>query len=588
MSDTETDLERLMARLEEARLGGRVSSSTAENVQTWLRQPRYAEYSRQVAEHIELGKWKELDDAFWTVIPFGTAGRRGRMYPIGSNAINDRTIGESAQGLADYVRDIAAQTCGLQGKKLSCAIAYDTRHNSRHFADLCAEVMAANGFHVHFFDEYRATPELSYTVRTLSCDCGIMISASHNPPSDNAVKMFWSNGAQLKPPHDVGVIQHVMQVETVRRMPFADAVRESRISFCKDAMDAGYRAAMVAQGFAGPRTLKILYTPLHGVGLTSVLPVLSIDGFRDVEIFPPHAKPNGDFPNVPGHIANPENPAVFDAPIEYAQQIAADVILASDPDADRLGVAALLDFATGERWQTFSGNQIAALLAEYLLSRRKTAGTLSPDHYLIKTIVTTDMLARQAEAYGIRCYGEVLTGFKWIGGLIDEVGPEGFVFGAEEAHGYLAGTYCRDKDGAVAAMLMAELAAACKAEGRTLHQELDRLYGIYGKHVEKQVSITLPGADGMAKMTAIMHRLRTTPPQVLAGAKVTRVRDYLYRTDGGALSDVLIFETEVPGFYAAVRPSGTEPKIKFYLFGRDVDPSRLDAFASDIVRAAEE
>jgi phosphomannomutase len=583
MSNSEASLVQFFRLLEDARTAGKISASAAGNVQAWLEQPRYAEYAPNVAQHITAGKWQELDDAFWTVVPFGTAGRRGRMYPIGCNAINDRTIGESAQGLADYVR---RQPSVSSSDRLACAIAYDTRHNSRLFAELCAEVMAANGFHVHFFDGFRATPELSFAVRALKCACGIMVSASHNPPSDNAVKMFWSTGGQLKPPHDLGVIERVMRVETIARVPFTDAVREGRITFCQEAMDSGYRAAVLRQGFTGPRQLKILYSPLHGVGLTSVLPILQMDGFKDIEVFAPHAEPSGDFPNVPGNIANPENSAVFAAPIERAKQIRADVILASDPDADRLGVAAPLSFSLGGEWEALNGNQIAVLLAEYLLNRRQTTGTLSSLHYIIKTIVTTDMLARQAEAYGIRYYGEVLTGFKWIGGLIDEIGPEGFIFGAEEAHGYLAGAHCRDKDGAVAAMLMAELAAACKVEGRTLHQELDRLYGKYGKHLEKQVAITLPGADGMARINAMMERLRTNPPRRLVGVVVTKVHDYLNRTDDGPISDVLVFETEEPGFYAAVRPSGTEPKIKFYLFGRDVSESQLDQLGSDLIAAA--
>jgi phosphomannomutase len=566
------------AALNEAVAAGNLTPSAAANLRIWLTEPRYADYAPQLLEHFNAAKWKELDDAFWTIIPFGTAGRRGRMYPIGPNAINERTIGESAQGLADYIA-----ACGLAASQpLACAIAYDTRHRSRQFAELCAEIMAANGFIVHFLDGHRATPELSYTVRALKCTCGIMVSASHNPPSDNAVKMFWSTGGQLKPPHDLGVIEHVMRVETIRRIPFADAVRSGKVTFCQQQMDAGYHAAVLAQGFAGPRELKILYSPLHGVGLTSVLPVLQADGFTDVEVFELHAEPSGDFPNVPGNIANPENPAVFTAPMERAKQIGADIVLASDPDADRLGVAAPLVFGAAAEWKTFNGNQIAVLLAEYLLSRRQTAGTLSPSHYLIKTVVTTDMLCRQAEAYGIQCFGNVLTGFKWIGGLIDEVGPEGFVFGTEEAHGYLAGTYARDKDGAVAAMLMAELAAARKAEGRTLHEELDRLYRKYGLHVERQVAMTLPGADGMIQMQAMMYRLRTSPPQMLAGAAVTNVRDYLTRTDGPQ-TDLLVFETAEPGLYAAVRPSGTEPKIKFYLFGYADNASRLQQLTDDLI-----
>ncbi len=255
--------------------------------------------------------------------------------PIGSNAINRQTIGESAQGLANYVRS-QTQTSA----EPRCAVAYDTRHHSREFAELCCEVMAAAGFQVYSFGEHRSTPELAFAVRYLQCACGLMISASHNPPSDNAIKVFWSNGGQLRPPHDSGVMAQVAAVESIERMPLAEAQRLGRIVDARDEIDERYRQAVLACGFPGPRDLKVLYSPLHGVGATSVLPVLSADGFADVEVYAPHAEPHGDFPNVPGHIANPENPAVFDALIERAQQIGADLVLASDPDADRIGCAA--------------------------------------------------------------------------------------------------------------------------------------------------------------------------------------------------------------------------------------------------------
>ena len=311
----------------------------SKNIRTWLTEPRYAEYAPQVAEHLAAGKWKELDDVFWTIIPFGTGGRRGKMYPIGSNAINDRTIGESAQGLADYVkqRRAAAST-------LSCAIAYDTRHRSRHFAELCAEIMVATGFKVYFLDGYRSTPELSFAVRYKHCSCGIMVTASHNPPSDNAVKVYWSTGGQLLPPHDKGVIDRVMIVHddpphAVRRGPG----QRARSCICQEEVDAAYhRGRARRRRFPGPRDLKIIYSPLHGVGASAVLPALAADGFTDVEVFGPHAEPDGDFPNVPGHVSNPENPAVFDAIIARAKQIGADLILATDPDCDRIGLAAPL------------------------------------------------------------------------------------------------------------------------------------------------------------------------------------------------------------------------------------------------------
>ena len=294
---------------------GKLSSAAVKNIHKWLTEPYLAQYAPQVAEHISAGQWKELDDAFWTVIPFGTGGRRGRMYPIGCNAINDRTIGESAQGLADYVKK------QVKKRPLSCAIAYDTRHRSRHFAELCAEIMAAAGFTVYFLDGFRSTPELSFAVRYKKCDCGIIITASHNPPSDNAVKVYWSTGGQLLPPHDAASIRCMEKVTGIQRIQFAEGLSSGKIVYCQEEVDAAYISAVLKQSIAGPRDLKIIYSPLHGVGASAVCPVLEQAGFKDVEVFAPQAAPDGDFPNVPKHIANPENSAVFDAIIERAKEI---------------------------------------------------------------------------------------------------------------------------------------------------------------------------------------------------------------------------------------------------------------------------
>jgi len=493
------------------------------------------------------------------------------MYPIGCNAINDRTMGESAQGLADYVKEQRPT-----GDKLACAIAYDTRHRSRHFAELCAEIMVAAGFEVYFLDGVRSTPELSLAVRHFRCSCGIMITASHNPPSDNAIKAYWSTGAQLLPPHDKGVIQRVMSVTTIDRVSFADAVASGQVKFSQDEADTVYQKGIEAQSLPGPRDVKIIYSPMHGVGSTSVLPVLAATGFKDVELFKPQATPDGDFPNVPGHVSNPENPATFDAMIERAQQTGAELILSTDPDADRLGCAAPESTALGAQWHPFTGNQIGALLAEYVLSGRKAAGTLSSDHYVVKTLVTSEMIRRIADSYGVKTYGNLLVGFKWIAQTIDEVGPEKFVMGCEESHGFLVGTHVRDKDAAVAAMLIAELAAQCKAAGETLQQKLDSLYWQHGCHAERTVSQTMPGSEGMTRMKELMTRLRTEPPKSLGGMKVVAARDYLNQVvltpDGkkspleGPKDDLVIFDLEKTGNYAAVRPSGTEPKVKFYNF----------------------
>lgn len=548
---------------------GKLSAGAVTNIKIWLTEPRYAIYAPLVAEHLTQGKWQALDDAFWTIIPFGTGGRRGRMYPIGSNAINNRTIGESAQGLADYIIE------KVPGEH-SCAIAYDTRHNSRQFAELCAGIMVAAGFKVYFLDDYRSTPELSFLVRYKKCSCGIMVTASHNPPSDNAVKVYWSTGGQVLPPHDKGIIDRVMSTQEIKVAVFADAVKAGQVVICKEEVDAAFIREVVAQRFPGPRDAKILYTPLHGVGASVVLPVLAADGFTAVELYAPHADPNGDFPNVPGHVSNPENVKVFDAPIERAKEIDADLVIATDPDCDRLGCVAPKTKNIQGEWGFFTGNQIGVLLADFILERRKKAGTLSPEHYVVKTLVTTEMIRRIADSYGVKTYGNLQVGFKYIAGVTDEKGPDKFVFGTEESHGYVVGQYSRDKDGAVACMLMSELAAAIKDQGKSLFEKLDSLYWQHGYHIEHLLNVQMEGSEGMANMQKLMTKFRTSPPLSLGGIKLKQVRDYKNLTltpAGGApqpldgpKGDMVILDLAAEGNYVAVRPSGTEPKVKFYMF----------------------
>ena len=600
--------------LAQAVQGGLISAGAEPNIRAWLSEPRYAEYAVQVAEHLEQDKWKPLHDAFWTIIPLGTGGRRGRMYPIGSNAINDRTIGESAQGLAEYVCAHPEAFVPALGENdgLSCAIAYDTRHRSREFAELCAEIMVANGFKVCFLDCHRSTPSLSVTVRHKRCNCGIMVTASHNPPSDNAVKVYGSTGGQLLPPHDQGVIDCVMNVDQIQRRPFAECLAEGLVEYCQEEVDLVYLENILAQSQLlnhddDDRPISILYSPMHGVGATSVLPALSGAGFHQVEVFGPQAKPDGDFPNVPGHVSNPENPETFTAMIARAEESGADIILSTDPDADRLGAAARL--GQGEKFVPFTGNQIGALLADFVLSCRKEAKTLSPEHYVVKTLVTTELTRRVADSYGAKTYGNLLVGFKWIAQVIDQVGPEKFVLGTEESHGFQVGVYARDKDGAVAAMLLAELAVKCKAAGQTLHEKLDELFIKHGAHAERTVSVSFPGSEGMARMTQLMSQLRSEPPEQLAGISVAQVRDYenlLVTPRGGKPApldgpkgDLVICDLQAEGNYAAVRPSGTEPKVKFYMFtyepvagaadlpaAKTMLAERLDALEADLKRVA--
>ncbi len=580
-----------------ARAAGTITDHSARTMQEWLVQPRYADFAVELASRIdraatEAALWKELDDAYWTVIPFGTGGRRGKMYPVGSNAINDRTIGESAQGLADYIRAVLPT-----GMVPSCAIAYDTRHRSEHFAKLCSEVLLAAGFKIFFLRGYRSTPELSYAVRQTGSSSGIMVTASHNPPSDNAVKVYWSGGVQVLPPHDKGIIDCVMAVEAIGRESFARGVADGRVQYVEQQIDPLFVAAVLKQQTPGPRDVSLLYTPLHGVGASAVVPVLNDAGFTKLRLYAPQEKPDGDFPNVPGHVANPENPAVLSGAIEEAKARGDDLVLASDPDCDRLGAAAPLTGEPGSEWKTFNGNQLGSLLADWVLASRTATGTLRPTDWCLTTLVTTGMVRRIAESFGVKVCDTLQVGFKWIGQAIDQIGPEHFAFGCEESHGYLAGTHVRDKDASVAALLLSELTATLKELGQTLHEKLDELFCQHGYHMERQVSVTLPGAAGMDRMRAIMATLRAQPPAQCGGLQVIRVRDYASLTTAmpgtspcafhGEKCDLVIFDlaglpsgssgeshqvdsspTIFPSLSNAVaaRPSGTEPKIKFYLF----------------------
>ena len=578
------DASTALKELENAATEKMLSPSAVKNIRAWLSQPYLSDYAPQVAEHLAAGKFQQLEDVFWTVIPFGTGGRRGRLYPIGCNAINDRTIGESAQGLADYVKEQA------KTKSLACAIAYDTRHRSREFAELCSEIMAAAGYTVYFLDGFRSTPELSFAVRDEKCDCGIMITASHNPPSDNAVKVYWRTGGQLLPPHDADSIARMQSVTKIDRVPFAQAMAAGKIVYCQAEVDAAFIAAVLKQSVAGPRNLKIIYSPLHGVGASAVLPVLARAGFADVELFAPHADPNPEFPNVPNHIANPENPAVFEAIIERAKQSGAELILATDPDCDRLGCAVPKSLAANAPWITLTGNQTGALLTDFLLAEKKKAGKLSADNYIVKTLVTTELMRRIADHYGVKTVGNLLVGFKYIGGEMDARGPELFVIGAEESYGFLVGDHARDKDAAVASMLLAELAARLKTEDKTLAQKLDELLLRHGCHGEGQINVQMPGEKGMDDMKALMAKFRAAPPQKVGGLALVRMRDYqnfVVRTSDGQTQplagdlaskypgDMVILDLE-GGNYVAVRPSGTEPKVKFYMFAYDTPEMSVD------------
>ncbi len=609
---TADDTARLTRLLDAARAGNQIAASTQQAVERWLTDPAYAPYRAELVRHIEQGKFRELDDAFWMTLPFGTGGRRGKMYPIGTNVMNDRTVGESAQGLADYLHRALPS-----GTEPSCVIAHDTRHRSEEFAHLSARALAANGVRVFLFRGFRATPQLSFAVRQLRASAGIVISASHNPPSDNGFKCYWSTGGQVLPPHDAGIIRCVAAVREIRVIALDEGLRDGRIRWLGPDDDEAYVRAVAAQSLSTARSVRLVYTPLHGAGTTSVLPVLGAAGFHDVHIVESQATPDGSFPNVANHSPNPEQPAALREAIELAQAVGADMVLASDPDADRIGLAVP---GEGPRsWMTLNGNQIAALVADYIVRRRVAgAGRGSAEAaraapYILKTLVTTELITRIADAHGVRVRGDLPVGFKWIAAAIDEEGPAGFLLGAEESHGFLTGDYARDKDAAVAALLLAELGAELKAAGGSVREHLDAIYRRYGYHIEQTISKTMAGRAGMERMERVMNTLRTHPPHELGGMQAAELWDYgcgevrelagsgsavaadaaghhdaiarraPARPIAGPRVDQLLITLGQPGWRVIARPSGTEPKIKFYLFG--VIPPAQSESAAGLVNA---
>jgi phosphoglucomutase/phosphomannomutase len=574
----------LLEQVAQAEAAGQVSASAAANIRRWLTEPPFARYRDRLAEDIEAGRWQTLDDAFYAVLEFGTGGRRGKMYPVGTNVLNARTIGESARGLADYI----AIQGGTSSGPRTCVIARDTRHNSPEFVQICARVLVAAGFRVYLCPEPRSTPLLSTAVRYLKCDAGIMITASHNAPSDNGFKCYSATGGQVIPPDDAGIIACVQQASD-REIPEADydqALADGRIVLLDDEVDEFYLKAVVSESVGHVRDLSIVYTPMHGVGESSVAAALNRAGFTKVNILASQRTPDGDFPNVPGHVSNPEIPRTLDAAIAEAKAMGADLVLASDPDADRIGVGLPVTGDPNGAWTTLDGNQIGALLAAFVMKQMKALGRLRSDHYLVTTLVTSQMARALAEREGVRVEDDLLVGFKWIAHRIDQRGPAGFLFGFEESHGYLRGTHARDKDAAIAALLFAELAATVKDRKQTVLEYLDDLSLGVGHYGERLINKVMEGREGAAQIKRLMAAFRTKPPKTIDGLAVTEVYDYEaheIRTASGATrplpepsGDLLIFHLDEPGARLAARPSGTEPKIKFYLFARGDTKSVTD------------
>ncbi len=560
--------------IDNASAAGKLTSDSPANLKSWLTRDCLAQYRPRIKQLILANEWEKLDAMFWTAIPFGTGGRRGPMGEMGPATINDRTIAESAHGMAVYLQSAGCPTGG------SAVIAHDTRNNSAHFARITACTFAAHGLKVYLFDGCRATPTLSFAVRYLNCNIGVVISASHNPPEDNGFKAYWSNGGQVIPPHDKGIVREVERAEVIPTVEFATAVADGRIKIIGEEIDKEYVARVVQLSESRSRDLNAIYTPLHGVGETSVYAVIKAAGFKNVEIFGPQRAPDGNFPNVPNHAPNPENLEVFDPAIAWikATNNPAELILASDPDADRLGV--MVRNSAGQ-FVPLSGNQVGALLTDFLLRKRKASGRSSPQDYIVETLVTTPLTKAVAAFYGARCFSELLVGFKYIAQTMEENGTEHFVFGTEESIGFLAGDFCRDKDASVAALYVLELAGELKSEGKTLLDQLEQLYLNCGYFCEGQKSIYCEGPTGKARIDGLMQTLRDAPPAQFGSVKFTEAADYKTGrriaipsgTSMGTIEnprgDLLIYksdESQPVRIQIAGRPSGTEPKIKFYFF----------------------
>lgn len=581
------DLPTSLRWLKEAAAAGRIQASTADHVHRWLTDPAYAKYQAEIMEHIAARRWPELDSAFWTVLPFGTAGRRGRMYPIGCNTVNSRTIAETVLATALDCEEAVPH----KASRVAC-VGFDVRHHSWDFAKIACEVLAQRNWKIYLLEDPRSTPQLAISVRHFQADVGFMITASHNPPSDNAVKVFGEHGGQIRPPVEFRIADRIGLISEIDLLPFDDAVRLGRVESAVRMIDPVYVQAIRSRSLFSPanrRSVRILYSPLQGVGMHSVFPVLGQDQFPYLRTFGPQTEPDPDFSAIPGQMANPEEPRVFEPLFTAAMETPTDLILASDPDADRIGCAAPRNFEANN-WVFLSGNQIGVLLAEFLLSTRAARGLSTPKDYLVRTLVTTPMLDRIAAQYGAQCHNHVLTGFKWIGGLVENLGADGFVMGCEEAHGYLLGDHIRDKDAGAASLALAEYADQLMMRQETFLNELDRLYLKYGCYQEQSLSVPFPGPAGMAAMQAIMDHVRswtTSKPggsgtpftRKLAGHSIIAITDYLqgirYLPNGNQIprpaifpGNVLWLELDQPGLCIALRPSGTEPKIKFYFFGR--------------------
>ncbi len=542
-----------------------------EKYNEWLNDDCFDDETKKELDSIRDNE-EEIKDRFYKELEFGTAGLRG-VIGAGTNRMNKYTVGRATQGLANFINKMKIENP-------SVVISYDSRHMSKEFSEIAALVLNANGIKVNLFDNLRPVPELSFSVRYLNATAGIMITASHNPPEYNGYKVYWSDGAQIIPPIDKGIIDEVLSIKDfslIKTLNKNEAIEAGLLNYVGEEIDDAFINALKSSCLnpeiikKEAKNVKIVYTPLHGAGNLPVQRILKELGFENVYVVPEQEKPDGDFPTV--SYPNPEDPKAFELALKLAKEVDADVVLATDPDADRLGVFSKMN--NGE-YVSYTGNMSALLICEYELSQKKEKGILPNNGAIITTIVSSELTKAIAENYGAKVF-ETLTGFKWIGEKIRKFEKENsykYLFGFEESYGCLIAPHARDKDGISAVMALCEATAFYKNKGWSLWEQMIKIYEKYGYYREGQVSIVLKGADGAEEIKNKMAKMRSNPPTELVGLNVLEVRDYqehvIKKADGE------VYETDLPtsnvlyyelsnNSWCCVRPSGTEPKIKFYM-----------------------
>ncbi|HQW69647.1 MAG TPA: phospho-sugar mutase [Flavobacterium sp.] len=539
-----------------------IEKSILDKVNEWLT-PVFDQETQEKIKEIMTSSPKDLEESFYKNLEFGTGGMRGIMG-VGTNRINKYTLGKNTQGLSDYMIK------SFPGEQLKVAIAYDCRHNSNTLAKVVADVFSANGVHVYLFSDMRTTPELSFAVKHLNCHAGIVLTASHNPPEYNGYKVYWQDGGQLVPPQDGEIIQ---LIEALKYDEIKFEANENLIEYIDTEVDAAFEKSTVENcSFNTPtlakENLKIVYTSLHGTSIKSIPSVLAKAGYTDVNIVAEQAEPNGNFPTVKS--PNPEEPEALTMALALAEKTNADIVIGTDPDSDRLGVAVR---NTEGKMVLLNGNQTMVIMTAFLLEQWKRAGKITGTEFIGSTIVSTPMMQELASAYGIECKVG-LTGFKWIAKMIKDFPSQKFIGGGEESFGFMVGDAVRDKDAVGATLLVCEIAAQAKASGSTLYQELLNLYVDHGFYKEYLISLTKKGIDGLAAINQMMIDLRENPVSEIDGQRVVCIEDYDNSTSRNMFSNeieklnipqsnVLIYYLE-DGSKICARPSGTEPKIKFY------------------------